>query len=59
MVWKAIIEKITPIGEVGIGTWDTKEDAEKEMYYELGLHWNRYLEPDKNVIVVLKLKEVL
>ena len=59
MAWKAVIEKVEPIGEVVVGTWDSKKDAEEEMYMELGLHWQRYLEPVKDVNVVLKLKEVV
>jgi hypothetical protein len=56
MAWKAVIDKIEPIGEIEIGTWERKEDAEKEAHLELGLHWERYM---KDVEVSIKLKEVV
>jgi hypothetical protein len=59
MAWKAVIDKIEPIGEVEIGTWPTKEEAKKNMYFELGLHYKRYLVPEDTVRVELKLKEVV
>jgi hypothetical protein len=59
MAWKAVIESIRPIGEVEVGRWDSKKDAESQMYTEFGMHWQRFLEPERDVDVVLKLKEVV
>lgn len=59
MAWKAVIMDIIPIRELVVGEWDTKDEAEKHMYTELGMHWQRFLEPMKDIDVRLKLQEVI